>query len=88
MIAYDSSRPFDHPELCVPIGGDTTQTSPIRAFAEHGRQVGGDSRRHEGNLVPLQTFDELLRGNDGSRIYTLRTRAPFPAGGLKGNIIR
>jgi hypothetical protein len=52
--------PFDHPELCVP-GEDRWASIP---------QVGA-----RGNRVPLQTFEELLRGvgRDGSRAHNLVT---------------
>ena len=73
--------PFDHPSLCVPNGHaelssgrvepDKTQTGSIArdkwAFVP---EVG-----KEGSAVPLQTFEEMLRGigNDGSRANTLTT---------------
>lgn len=58
--------PFDHPELCVPVGHDE---------ADKGRDrwasiplVGA-----KGNSAPLQTFEELLLGigKDGSRAHSL-----------------
>jgi cytochrome c peroxidase len=51
--------PFDHPELCVPDGG---------------RWVGLPAVGRFGNAVPLQTFEELLKGigADGSRAHTLK----------------
>jgi len=70
--------PFDHPELCIPIGhvgddkdGVVPQHPGGRVAAERWAlipSVGG-----AGNGVPLQTFDELLSGigNDGSRAHTL-----------------
>lgn len=71
--------PFDHPSLCVPNGhvtepGGQLATNPAAAglvaldkwalVPEVGRAGAG---------VPLQTFDELLRGvgNDGSRANTM-----------------
>jgi cytochrome c peroxidase len=50
--------PFDHPELCVPDGE---------------RWVGVPAVGRHGNPVPLQTFEELLKGigTDGSRAHTL-----------------
>jgi cytochrome c peroxidase len=69
--------PFDHPALCVPVG----HVGDEKAVA---RQAGSDRLAQDrwalvpavgakGNAVPLQTFDELLRGVgiDGSRAHTM-----------------
>jgi cytochrome c peroxidase len=72
--------PFDHPELCVSIGyendgGNATvgpQASP-RRMTERWASIPPTGA--SGNAVPLQTFDELLRGigRDGSRAHNLAT---------------
>jgi len=65
--------PFDHPELCVP--AEDRDTASARAGNGRAKerwanipQVGA-----RGNRVPLQTFEELLRGvgKDGSRAHNL-----------------
>jgi cytochrome c peroxidase len=70
--------PFDHPELCVPIGhiGDdkgnvAPEPSTPQIAAERSALIPSVGAR--GNPVPLQTFEELLLGigNDGSRAHTL-----------------
>jgi cytochrome c peroxidase len=67
--------PFDHPELCVPIGGDMTQMSsdPRFPLSVVDKWAGIPRVGMNGNMVPLQTFDELLQGigTDGSRAHTL-----------------
>uniref|UniRef100_Q02AY3 Cytochrome c domain-containing protein n=1 Tax=Solibacter usitatus (strain Ellin6076) TaxID=234267 RepID=Q02AY3_SOLUE len=64
--------PFDHPELCVPTG--YPDSSPIDRWA------GIPAVGRGGNPVPLQTFEELLRGvgTDGSRTHTLTDRCAIP----------
>ena len=74
--------PFDHPSICVPDGHPETAPgvlvhddrfpgAPIAADAMFLVPAVGS----EGGTVPLQTFDELLRGigNDGTRAHTLTT---------------
>jgi cytochrome c peroxidase len=73
--------PFDHPSLCVPNGH--VETSPGQLATDPAQDgsvaldkwvlVSGVGR--EGSGVPLQTFDELLRGigNDGTRANTMST---------------
>ena len=69
--------PFDHPELCVPAedrdagsarGGPTSSHGSAKERWANIPPVGAG-----GNRVPLQTFEELLRGvgKDGSRAHTL-----------------
>ncbi|MCC7010275.1 MAG: cytochrome-c peroxidase [Acidobacteria bacterium] len=70
--------PFDHPELCVAIGhavsepdGATPQAAPPRLADERWARVPAIGAG--GNRVPLQTFEELLRGIgiDGTRAHAL-----------------
>jgi cytochrome c peroxidase len=57
--------PFDHPELCVPEGD---------------RWVGVPAVGRGGNAVPLQTFEELLKGvgADGSRAHAMTGACGIP----------
>ena len=83
------SAPFDHPELCVPIGQDAVRPSNVLKLD------GSDSRYslsaadkwaaipvvgRDGNAVPLQTFDELLLGvgADGTRAHALTDGCTIP----------
>jgi cytochrome c peroxidase len=70
--------PFDHPELCVPVGhvpdgqgGVLADPADRGTAAERFALVAAVGA--SGSRVPLQTFDELLLGvgNDGSRAHTL-----------------
>jgi cytochrome c peroxidase len=70
--------PFDHPELCLPIGhvedgkdAVVADRSAPRLAAERWASIPPVGAN--GNRVPLQTFEELLLGigNDGSRAHTL-----------------
>jgi len=74
--------PFDHPELCVPVGGDMTQTSadPRFPLSVADKWAGIPRVGMNGNMVPLQTFDELLQGigTDGSRAHTLTDACAVP----------
>ncbi len=75
--------PFDHPALCVPTGhaeaapgilaSDTSDTQFVLSAIDRWAHIPAVGR--EGETVPLQTFDELLRGigNDGSRAHHLTT---------------
>ena len=78
--------PFDHPELCVAIVESKDGTRP--AASRRGAPVGAVERwasippvGAKGNRVPLQTFEELLRGigSDGSRAHTLAAPCPTAA---------
>jgi cytochrome c peroxidase len=64
--------PFDHPELCVS-AGHAASVDPSSSFSATDKWVGIPAVGRNGNAVPLQTFDELLRGvgADGSRAHTL-----------------
>ena len=72
--------PFDHPELCVPVGQvefanalQPASTDPRFPLSSADKWAGIPAVGRNGNTVPLQTFDELLRGigADGSRAHTL-----------------
>ncbi|MCX6596832.1 MAG: cytochrome C peroxidase [Acidobacteria bacterium] len=73
--------PFDHPALCIPVGHAETapgvpatdDSSAVTALSALDRWAAIPASGKGGNPVPLQTFDELLRGigNDGSRTHTL-----------------
>lgn len=70
-VRYERA-PFDHPELCVPMGQEGAVENWVGL-----RAVGS-----AGNAAPLQTFEELLRGvgGDGSRAnaMTEACTAPLP----------
>ena len=80
--------PFDHPELCVPIGGVEAAPGVLQAQSDDRRftlsamekWAGVAAVGAKGNNVPLQTFDELLRGigNDGSRAHTMTDACAIP----------
>ena len=73
--------PFDHPELCVPVGHDELTRGVLRAdisdprfsLSAVDRWAAIPAVGKNGNSVPLQTFEELLRGvgSDGSRAHAL-----------------
>jgi len=73
-VRYERA-PFDHPELCVSIG----HIQPRRGTVQGTRLPATDrfalvpAVGARGNHVPLQTFEELLRGigSDGSRAHSL-----------------
>jgi len=83
--------PFDHPELCVPIG-HVLQVEPGTSLSAADKWAGIPAVGETGNSVPLQTFEELLLGvgTDGSRAHHLadactvaEARAPINAAGLR-----
>ena len=71
--------PFDHPSLCVPVGHAESAPGQIEADPSTGGASAADRWAlvpqvgRDGAAVPLQTFDELLRGigNDGSRANSM-----------------
>src|SRR5262249_38077077 len=66
--------PFDHPELCVPVGyADSETADPKFPLSAVDRWAAIPPVGRNGNVVPLQTFEELLQsiGTDGSRAHTL-----------------
>jgi cytochrome c peroxidase len=87
MMALSDDRvrferaPFDHPELCVSTGHAELapnvlqpDTADPHIAADKWAAIPAVGR--DGNTVPLQTFDELLRGigADGSRAHSLTDR--------------
>jgi len=73
--------PFDHPEICVPTGyPDAPSADPAFPLSLLDRWAGIPAVGRNGNAVPLQTFEELLRGvgADGSRAHTLKDRCTIP----------
>jgi hypothetical protein len=72
-VRYERA-PFDHPQLCVPIGhtdaagGDAAYPHAAAENWAEMSEVGS-----AGNAVPLQTFEEMLlgQGTDGTREHTL-----------------
>ena len=80
--------PFDHPELCVPLGGVEVapgvlqaQTADVRfTMSAMEKWAGLAAVGANGNKVPLQTFDELLQGagSDGSRAHSMTDACKIP----------
>ena len=72
--------PFDHPELCVPIGNvEGESTSPfLRSATDQTSLIAAVGA--PGNLVPLRTFEEMLKGTgaDGSRAHSSGKSCPAP----------
>jgi hypothetical protein len=65
--------PFDHPELCVPMGHVAAPSGAQFPRSAQDRFVLVPAIGAAGNTAPLQTFEELLKGigNDGSRAHTM-----------------
>jgi cytochrome c peroxidase len=80
-VRYERA-PFDHPELCVPMGHVAAPAGGVFARASAENWVGLAAVGAAGNAAPLQTFEELLRGvgGDGSRVnaMTEACTAPLP----------
>jgi hypothetical protein len=73
--------PFDHPEICVPAGyADSPPADPLFPSSAVDRWAGIPAVGRNGNPVPLQTFEELLKGigTDGSRAHTLSEQCTIP----------
>ncbi len=73
--------PFDHPELCVPVGQQQVDAFLLRDTSDPQFQMsaadiwaGIPAVGKEGGVAPLQTFQELLQGigADGSRAHSLK----------------
>lgn len=89
-VRYERA-PFDHPELCIPVGAqqvdgqtlvqDTFDPQFTSSAAERWASIPAVGRG--GNVAPLQTFEELLKGigSDGSRVHSLKDACTitFPA---------
>ncbi|MGH9719345.1 MAG: hypothetical protein ACRD8O_03980, partial [Bryobacteraceae bacterium] len=79
-VRYERA-PFDHPELCIPIGQAELLPSQLQPDAAGGPFSLSAADKwallpavgKKGNAVPLQTFDELLLGigAGGSRAHSL-----------------
>jgi cytochrome c peroxidase len=73
--------PFDHPSVCVPNGHAELSPGRLETDPSQSGSVALDKWAlvpevgRDGASVPLQTFDELLRGvgNDGTRANTMTT---------------
>ena len=65
--------PFDHPELCVPVGQEMSRPDPHYSLSAGDKWALIPGVGSGGNPVPLQTFEELLLGigADGSRAHSL-----------------
>jgi cytochrome c peroxidase len=73
--------PFDHPEICVPAGyADAPPADPQFPSSAVDTWAGIPAIGRNGNAVPLQTFEELLKGigTDGSRAHTLTDACTIP----------
>lgn len=75
--------PFDHPELCVPDGHVEIAPGVLQAADDRSavsRWIGIPAVGAAGESVPLQTFDELLRGvgADGSRAHSMVAPCAIP----------
>lgn len=85
-VRYERA-PFDHPELCVPVGHVETEPG-VLARGESARFAASAAETWRaipavgagGNQVPLRTFDEMLRGigSDGGRAHALTDACPAP----------
>src|SRR5678815_4377469 len=67
--------PFDHPELCVPVGyPDPPGADANFPLSALDRWAAVPPVGRNGNSVPLQTFAELLEGigADGSRAHNMK----------------
>jgi len=76
-----SRAPFDHPELCVPIGHQSVPGNDPRFPRAAAEQWAGlPATGAFGERAPLQTFDELLHGigGDGSRSNTMTRACTIP----------
>ncbi len=87
-VRYERA-PFDHPELCVPVGEQSTDSlsvtldtsNPMFQFSAADKWAGLPEVGQGGNQAPLQTFTELLQGvgKDGSRSHTLQDACSIPS---------
>lgn len=78
--------PFDHPSLCVPDGHQELSAGILAIDPAQPGLIAADrwvlvpAVGRNGSAVPLQTFEELLRGigRDGSRANTMSESCPAP----------
>jgi cytochrome c peroxidase len=81
--------PFDHPEICIPIGHAETAPGVLRSHdSDSAARLSAVDQwalipavGKSGNTVPLQTFEELLAGigKDGTRAHTLADACAAPS---------
>ena len=86
-VRYERA-PFDHPELCVPVGHseiapstlEVDRSDPRFSLSAADKWSGIPAVGRSGNAVPLQTFEELLAGvgADGSRAHHLADACAIP----------
>ncbi|HLJ51427.1 MAG TPA: cytochrome c peroxidase [Bryobacteraceae bacterium] len=86
-VRYERA-PFDHPEICVPVGEQSTDAASVVLDTSNSmfqlsaadKWAGIPEVGQGGNAVPLQTFIELLQGvgTDGSRAHTLQDACSVP----------
>ncbi len=79
-VRYERA-PFDHPELCVPIGYPAEpQADPAFPSSAVDLWAGIPAVGRKGNAAPLQTLEELLLGigTDGTRVHTLTDPCTIP----------
>lgn len=78
-VRYERA-PFDHPELCVPIGHVAGESVPGYPRSAADRMARVSPVGATGNLTPLRTFEELLAGvgGDGARIFAGPGACPVP----------
>ena len=73
--------PFDHPEICVPVGyADPPPADSAFPLSAADQWAGIPAVGRNGNSAPLQTFEELLKGigADGTRTHTLMDACRIP----------
>ena len=82
-VRYERA-PFDHPELCVPVGHEEDESGGLKpgdvATSAAERWRGLAAVGAGGNAAPLQTFDEMLRkfGENGERAHAMNEACSAP----------
>ena len=82
-VRYERA-PFDHPELCVPVGHEEDESGGLKpgdvATSAAERWRGLAAVGAGGNAAPLQTFDEMLRkfGENGERANAMNEACAAP----------
>jgi hypothetical protein len=83
-VRYERA-PFDHPELCVPVGHVEAAPNILAVdsrfpLSAADRWAGIPAVGRQGNQAPLQTFDELLQGigSDGTRAHHMKDACTIP----------